>query len=266
MGIAVSGLRRPPRPGARRAAAPTATRRRADAPDAARRGRRRGAVRPGRLERDGAPGRRRPPARGGIPHGWEGTTLQVAAEDEAPVENMLDIVEGGPTRGARAARRGPRPGRLRHVGVGGRPAQRLADALAAAGDRLRVGATTSCSSTPTTRSGRRAVRQGRPPRPARGRGRRRRRRRRRAAGRRSSWPPTGCSTTARTPSGTIAAARHAPSRRRRRRRPTAWTRASGSTCARGRPRSSELLADDTVDRRRGEAPARDLRTVLRPFV
>lgn len=30
----------------------------------------------------------------GIPHGWEGTSLQVAAVDEAPVENVLDIVEG----------------------------------------------------------------------------------------------------------------------------------------------------------------------------
>lgn len=30
----------------------------------------------------------------GIPHGWEGTTLQVAVEDEAAVENVLDIVEG----------------------------------------------------------------------------------------------------------------------------------------------------------------------------
>lgn len=29
-----------------------------------------------------------------IPHGWEGTSLHVAAEDEAPVENILDIVEG----------------------------------------------------------------------------------------------------------------------------------------------------------------------------
>ncbi len=30
----------------------------------------------------------------GIPHGWEGTSLQVAAVDEAAVENILDIVEG----------------------------------------------------------------------------------------------------------------------------------------------------------------------------
>jgi len=30
----------------------------------------------------------------GIPHGWEGTSLQVAAVDEAAVENVLDIVEG----------------------------------------------------------------------------------------------------------------------------------------------------------------------------
>ena len=30
----------------------------------------------------------------GIPHGWQGTSLQVAAEDEAAVENVLDIVEG----------------------------------------------------------------------------------------------------------------------------------------------------------------------------
>ena len=30
----------------------------------------------------------------GIPHGWEGTSLQVAGEDEAAVENVLDIVEG----------------------------------------------------------------------------------------------------------------------------------------------------------------------------
>jgi hypothetical protein len=30
----------------------------------------------------------------GIPHGWDGTSLQVAAVDEAPVENVLDIVEG----------------------------------------------------------------------------------------------------------------------------------------------------------------------------
>ena len=30
----------------------------------------------------------------GIPHGWDGTSLQVAAEDEAAVENILDIVEG----------------------------------------------------------------------------------------------------------------------------------------------------------------------------
>jgi hypothetical protein len=30
----------------------------------------------------------------GIPHGWEGTSLQIAAEDEAAVENVLDIVEG----------------------------------------------------------------------------------------------------------------------------------------------------------------------------
>lgn len=30
----------------------------------------------------------------GIPHGWEGTSLQVAAVDEAATENVLDIVEG----------------------------------------------------------------------------------------------------------------------------------------------------------------------------
>jgi hypothetical protein len=30
----------------------------------------------------------------GIPHGWDGTALQVAAVDEAAVENVLDIVEG----------------------------------------------------------------------------------------------------------------------------------------------------------------------------
>jgi hypothetical protein len=30
----------------------------------------------------------------GIPHGWEGTTLLVAAVDEAPVDNVLDLVEG----------------------------------------------------------------------------------------------------------------------------------------------------------------------------
>jgi hypothetical protein len=30
----------------------------------------------------------------GIPHGWDGTSLQVAAVDEAAVENVLDIVEG----------------------------------------------------------------------------------------------------------------------------------------------------------------------------
>lgn len=29
-----------------------------------------------------------------IPHAWEGTELHVAAEDEAPVENILDLVEG----------------------------------------------------------------------------------------------------------------------------------------------------------------------------
>src|SRR5262245_48776445 len=29
-----------------------------------------------------------------IPHLWEGTTLHVAAEDEAAVDNILDIVEG----------------------------------------------------------------------------------------------------------------------------------------------------------------------------
>jgi len=29
-----------------------------------------------------------------IPHAWEGTELHVAAEDEAPVENILDMVEG----------------------------------------------------------------------------------------------------------------------------------------------------------------------------
>ena len=29
-----------------------------------------------------------------IPHAWDGTELQVAAEDEAPVENILDLVEG----------------------------------------------------------------------------------------------------------------------------------------------------------------------------
>src|ERR671919_2863750 len=31
----------------------------------------------------------------GIPHGWEGPALHVAAVDEAAVENILDIVEGG---------------------------------------------------------------------------------------------------------------------------------------------------------------------------
>lgn len=30
----------------------------------------------------------------GIPHGWAGTTLLVAAVDEAPVDNVLDLVEG----------------------------------------------------------------------------------------------------------------------------------------------------------------------------
>jgi hypothetical protein len=30
----------------------------------------------------------------GIPHGWDGTALQIAAVDEAAVENVLDIVEG----------------------------------------------------------------------------------------------------------------------------------------------------------------------------
>jgi hypothetical protein len=30
----------------------------------------------------------------GVPHGWEGTSLQVAAVDEAAVENVLDLVEG----------------------------------------------------------------------------------------------------------------------------------------------------------------------------
>src|SRR5690606_5645570 len=30
----------------------------------------------------------------GIPHVWQGTALQVAAADEAAVENVLDIVEG----------------------------------------------------------------------------------------------------------------------------------------------------------------------------
>ena len=30
----------------------------------------------------------------GIPHGWDGTSLHVAAVDEAAVENILDIVEG----------------------------------------------------------------------------------------------------------------------------------------------------------------------------
>ena len=30
----------------------------------------------------------------GIPHGWEGTSLHVAAADEAPATNVLDIVEG----------------------------------------------------------------------------------------------------------------------------------------------------------------------------
>ena len=29
-----------------------------------------------------------------IPHAWDGTKLHVAAEDEAPVENILDLVEG----------------------------------------------------------------------------------------------------------------------------------------------------------------------------
>jgi hypothetical protein len=29
-----------------------------------------------------------------IPHAWDGTELHVAAEDEAPVENILDMVEG----------------------------------------------------------------------------------------------------------------------------------------------------------------------------
>ncbi|HEX6424453.1 MAG TPA: hypothetical protein VFZ79_13305 [Acidimicrobiales bacterium] len=31
----------------------------------------------------------------GIPHAWDGSELQVAAVDEAPVDNILDIVEGG---------------------------------------------------------------------------------------------------------------------------------------------------------------------------
>jgi hypothetical protein len=30
----------------------------------------------------------------GIPHGWDGTSLQVAVQDEGAVENVLDIVEG----------------------------------------------------------------------------------------------------------------------------------------------------------------------------
>jgi hypothetical protein len=30
----------------------------------------------------------------GIPHGWEGTELHVAAVDSAPVDNILDLVEG----------------------------------------------------------------------------------------------------------------------------------------------------------------------------
>jgi hypothetical protein len=30
----------------------------------------------------------------GIPHGWEGTSLHVAATDEAPVANVLEIVDG----------------------------------------------------------------------------------------------------------------------------------------------------------------------------
>jgi hypothetical protein len=30
----------------------------------------------------------------GIPHGWEGTALHVAAVDSAPVDNILDLVEG----------------------------------------------------------------------------------------------------------------------------------------------------------------------------
>jgi hypothetical protein len=30
----------------------------------------------------------------GIPHGWEGTALHVAAVDEAPADNILDLVEG----------------------------------------------------------------------------------------------------------------------------------------------------------------------------
>jgi hypothetical protein len=30
----------------------------------------------------------------GVPHGWDGTSLQVAAQDEGVVENILDIVEG----------------------------------------------------------------------------------------------------------------------------------------------------------------------------
>jgi hypothetical protein len=34
----------------------------------------------------------------GIPHGWDGTSLQVAAVDEAAVENVLDIVEGDSDR------------------------------------------------------------------------------------------------------------------------------------------------------------------------
>src|SRR4029450_1538881 len=29
-----------------------------------------------------------------IPHAWDGTELHVAAEDEPPVENILDLVEG----------------------------------------------------------------------------------------------------------------------------------------------------------------------------
>ena len=30
----------------------------------------------------------------GVPHGWEGPQLRIAAVDEAVVENILDIVEG----------------------------------------------------------------------------------------------------------------------------------------------------------------------------
>ena len=204
----------------------------------------------------------------GVPHGWEGPQLLIAAVDEGVVENILDIVEGESADEADEPLDPERDQMAYDVEeLEDEELDALADALRAAGIAHAWGDERAVRLRRRRAGRRRAVRPGAAPRRARARGRREPEGDgdRRAAGRR---------LRRRRP----AAARRRGHRRARRR---CWTSPSRSTTSRPRTawapanresvcaavgRLADVMAEDTVDEDKVMETAREVRAVTCPYV